>query len=559
MKRILLLALLFLVPAVFLPDTAAAQLKVSVAGTAVTVSGTPIPILNNAGAMQVTFEELITGSPSTVSIVIQGCMQGGTCDTLETNTSTSGGNRSPTISKPYDKFVITPSWTGGTNVTFTVNVTLTTAQSGSGGGSGGAVASVYGRTGAVVASGGDYSVGQVTNAAKVQTCTNQVLSAVDATGASANCKTINSNYVDNSIAQTGSDINTSNQVTVTHLAAGLPVNQGGTSLQTLTAHALPIGNGASAPNFLPSPTTNGPCQVLFNVTAAAPVDPTCSLPGVSVNAQSGNYTLLYSDRGVYLKFSGGTTATLTLAQITGATASNLPFVVQNLNSGNLTLTANAADSIDGGSTGGSITVLPNFAVFVYQDSSAAPGNWWTIKLPTFAAYNASQLTAVANATFNFAAGGAASAGAVTADTSKIWGPFSIPESISSTKIGFHIQTADNSANPYDLGLFSQSGSTLTEVCHLGATAGTTFANATGAKSLSWTGGGCLIPGGSPYYLVMTGHVATAILGGQGGVEMWQCGVAAASGGGTTGGLLNTSMTLSADSYTSCTVPQFSIK
>ena len=33
-----------------------------------------------------TFEELISGSPSTVSIVLKGCMRAGTCDTLETNT-----------------------------------------------------------------------------------------------------------------------------------------------------------------------------------------------------------------------------------------------------------------------------------------------------------------------------------------------------------------------------------------------------------------------------------------------------------------------------------------
>ena len=187
------------------------------------------------------------------------------------------------------------------------------------GGGGGAVSSVFGRTGAVVSAAGDYDVSQLTSA---------------------------------------------------------------------SAHSLAIFQGGSPPTLLISPTTNGPCQVYFNVTGSAAVDPTCALPGIAVNAQSGNYSLLYSDRGAYIKYSGGTTATLTLPQVTGSTASNFPFVTQNLNSGNQTLTANAADKIDNSATGGSATLLPNFAAFVYQDASSAPGNWWTLKLPTYAAFGA---------------------------------------------------------------------------------------------------------------------------------------------------------------------------
>jgi hypothetical protein len=71
-----------------------------------------------------TFEELIAGSPATVSIIIKGCMSGGTCDTLETNTTTTAGqNRTPTIATLYDYFTVTGSWTGGTNVSIKVNAT----------------------------------------------------------------------------------------------------------------------------------------------------------------------------------------------------------------------------------------------------------------------------------------------------------------------------------------------------------------------------------------------------------------------------------------------------
>jgi hypothetical protein len=57
-------------------------------------------------------------------------------------------------------------------------------------------------------------------------CTNQVATANTTSGPT--CTTVTSSYVDTSIAKTGADINTSNQVTVTHLAAALPANQGGT-------------------------------------------------------------------------------------------------------------------------------------------------------------------------------------------------------------------------------------------------------------------------------------------------------------------------------------------
>ena len=54
-------------------------------------------------------------------------------------------------------------------------------------------------------------------------------------GATPSYVTVTSSYVDNSIALTGTDINTSNQVTATHLAAALPVAQGGTALTSGTA------------------------------------------------------------------------------------------------------------------------------------------------------------------------------------------------------------------------------------------------------------------------------------------------------------------------------------
>jgi hypothetical protein len=102
--------------------------------------------------------------------------------------------------------------------------------------------------------------------------------------------------------------------------AGLwkPIGAGALALGG-SAHGLAISEGSlTALNLLASPTVNGNCLVSFNVTAApAAVDPTCALQGIPVQAQSGSYPLVYSDRNSYVKESGGATATLTLPQVTG--------------------------------------------------------------------------------------------------------------------------------------------------------------------------------------------------------------------------------------------------
>jgi hypothetical protein len=102
-------------------------------------SGGTATFYNTQGqpAMVGSFEEQIAGAPATVSIVIQGCGTNGTCVTLETNTSTTAAQiRTPTISTAYHHFIVTASWTGGTNVSVTVTAILTTAVNGNGVGGG---------------------------------------------------------------------------------------------------------------------------------------------------------------------------------------------------------------------------------------------------------------------------------------------------------------------------------------------------------------------------------------------------------------------------------------
>src|SRR5207253_6988587 len=120
----------------------------------------------------------------------------------------------------------------------------------------------------------------------------------------------------------------------------VPPLNGGTGLASPAAHSLLVAEGSSNFNLVTSPAVNGYYVCGFNVIASTGVDPTCALAGIPVNAQSGNYTLTFSDRASLIRESGTATATLTLPQIAGNAASNFPFVTANFNSGLETLSAN---------------------------------------------------------------------------------------------------------------------------------------------------------------------------------------------------------------------------
>ena len=66
------------------------------------------------------------------------------------------------------------------------------------------------------------------------------------------------------------------------------------------------------------------------------------------------------------------------------------------------------------------------------------------------------------------------------------------------QVTYNVQTADNTANTYDIGLYSSAGTLL---AHIGSTAGTTFAPSTGWKTLNWTAASTIKQG--KYYLAIT--------------------------------------------------------
>ncbi|MBV9508395.1 MAG: hypothetical protein JO323_25685 [Acidobacteriia bacterium] len=121
------------------------------------------------------------------------------------------------------------------------------------------IAGNVGAAGSVTgAAGGDLSgnypnpgVGKINGNTPGGSCTNQVVTSLTSS-AVPTCATVTSAYADNSIAQTGVDISTTNRVTATHLAAPLPTNQGGTGAASTSANTVfagPASGIPAAPNF----------------------------------------------------------------------------------------------------------------------------------------------------------------------------------------------------------------------------------------------------------------------------------------------------------------------
>ena len=95
----------------------------------ISTSGQVFTHLNIIGEVNVNVEYVISGSPTITSIILQGCMRGGTCQTLSTYLSSSSGVVS--VTGLFDQYTITPTWTGGSSPSVTINwlATANTAPS----------------------------------------------------------------------------------------------------------------------------------------------------------------------------------------------------------------------------------------------------------------------------------------------------------------------------------------------------------------------------------------------------------------------------------------------
>lgn len=106
----------------------------------------------------------------------------------------------------------------------------------------------------------------------------------------------------------------------------------------------------------------------------------------------------------------------------------------------------------------------------------------------------------------FATGGERTGGSLgaTKNVTTLWG-FLLPYNVTTSQMSYQVVTADKTADAYDIGIYDNAGNLVLDI---GATAGTTFAAATGFNTLAWTQGSTTLSAGR-YYLAFTTNCASS--------------------------------------------------
>jgi trimeric autotransporter adhesin len=288
--------------------------------------------------------------------------------------------------------------------------------------------------------------------------------------------------------------------------------------------------------------------------------------------------------------SVGTGAGLTGGPITtSGTISIANSGVTNSMLANPSITVQAGSGLSGGGTvalGGTVTLTGNlsgtkngigyFSNASTLTSTAAPTNGQLLvgstgNAPVLTTLNAGQNVTITNGagsiTISASGGGGgttlpffvtgtgqteASQG-VTANTTNVWGIL-FPFNVITTEVTYDVKTADNTANNYDLGIFSNTGTLLV---NLGPTPGTTFAPSKGFRTLNWVQGSTSLPAGR-YYLALTTNCSATCskLGGSPSFVSFAVNVSA---GSSKGGTLPASITPPAGNWSAGTQPVVVIK
>lgn len=109
----------------------------------ISASGGIFTHINGIAELNIQAEYIISGSPTITSIILKGCMRGGTCSTLSTYTASS--NTTVGVTGLYDSYQVIPTWTGGSNPSVQINW-LASANSAPGATTGANSAQVQGAT-----------------------------------------------------------------------------------------------------------------------------------------------------------------------------------------------------------------------------------------------------------------------------------------------------------------------------------------------------------------------------------------------------------------------------
>jgi hypothetical protein len=144
--------------------------------------------------------------------------------------------------------------------------------------------------------------------------------------------------------------------------------------------------------------------------------------------------------------------------------------------------------------------------------------------------------------------------AITQNTVACWG-FYLPYSMTTSAFSYDVNTADNTANSYDVAISDAVTGALK--AHTGPTAGTSLFSATGAFSASWLAPVTLSPG--KYLIAVTSSSATAAAKFGGTLTPSFQGSASACGSSTSATIPNPLNTVPSDSWINIAVPSFVLR
>jgi hypothetical protein len=149
----------------------------------------------------------------------------------------------------------------------------------------------------------------------------------------------------------------------------------------------------------------------------------------------------------------------------------------------------------------------------------------------------------------------------TQNTTKVFAVY-FPQAVTTVGFCYYVATADNTANVYDIGIYSATGTnfaTGTLIVHTGPTAGTTLFPSTNVKCQAWASSGTVPAGYGAIAITSSASSPAAEFGGT--LNVLAAAYAVQNVGTTTSGTLNSSQTLpniTSSSWTNTSTPNFQL-
>lgn len=258
----------------------------------VSTSGNTFTHPNAIGELNWTAEYVLSGSPTITSIIVQGCMRGGTCDSLSTYSASVNGQVHGGGST-YDSYTVTPTWSACGSPPCTVKINWNGSANSSP--SGGSVSLSGGTVVATQANGANLHVnvdnnqttvtGALTNASSAS-CTGAGVGANGVTIATSGASSVSVNVTGTNTSAIGfyysMDGTNYQAVPAGGLIQVLPA-AGGTAVTTFSANGQWVAQVGSAADFMVCGAAGAAQTATITLQASlAPNAVTATLNGVTI-------------------------------------------------------------------------------------------------------------------------------------------------------------------------------------------------------------------------------------------------------------------------------------